>query len=288
MEQKKTVAVVIPARNEAKSIVQVLNSLKNQTVLPKVVVVVDDGSRDTTPEVLKSYHSAQYHLIIKERPERIGGRSLVGTPEIANTFNKGFEEANKAQCDYILIIGADILLEPQYIEKMLLEFSRDPSLAIASGHTLRITANPSHARGAGRLIDSRFWKFYGGKYPPIYGWEDDCLMQCRRMGLKVKHFSHILYDTVRKPQGTIDFMNWGRAARAMRYHPVSAALRGIRFLLFQKYGLKNTVRFFAGYFVNPPREIISRTQRQNRDFMRRYQVRQIPEKISSILTRKLT
>ncbi|MHA2139374.1 MAG: glycosyltransferase family A protein [Candidatus Hodarchaeales archaeon] len=276
------IITVIPARNEENNIIATLNALDFQTVPIRIVIIVDDGSTDETVQILKNYHSTNFKLVIKARPNRKNGPSLVGTPAIATTFNLGFKEASKSQYDYIMILGADCILETRYIEKLLLKFEQDSSLAIASGQSVRININPTHARGSGRIIDYRFWKHYGEKYPVIYGWEDDCLMQCQRMGLKVRSYKGISFKFTRRDQGTIDFMNWGRATRSMKYNPIIVLLRAGRFLLFQKYGIKATVRFLTGYLSSRLPEDVSSNQKRNRDYLRNHQLRELPRKIFSL------
>ena len=46
------IGIIIPAYNEAESIGVTLQSLLNQTYLPYQIIVVDDGSTDTTAEVV--------------------------------------------------------------------------------------------------------------------------------------------------------------------------------------------------------------------------------------------
>jgi glycosyltransferase involved in cell wall biosynthesis len=253
-------------------------------ISPKKVIVVDDGSEDDTLQILRAYKALKFELIVKSRPERKGGISLVGTPSIATTFNEGFRLAKKVHYEYLMILGSDTILEKKYIEKLLYEFTKEKSLAIASGQSKTMLINPSHARGSGRMIDYRFWKDYGEEYPIIYGWEDDCLIQCQRIGLKVRSFPHINFESTRRDQGTIDFINWGRAARSMSYHPIVVFLRAVRFLLLQKYGTKSTVRYLAGYMSTPVPEQINYTQQQNRVFFRRYQLIQIPRKLFSFFS----
>ena len=47
--------IVAPCRNEAKFARKTLDSLVKQTVTPKLLVVVDDGSTDETPQILAEY-----------------------------------------------------------------------------------------------------------------------------------------------------------------------------------------------------------------------------------------
>jgi glycosyltransferase involved in cell wall biosynthesis len=274
---------VIPARNEKDNIVHTLDALNNQTLPPNKVIVVDDGSEDNTLEILNEYEAQNYRLIIRSREKRRGGKSLVGTPAIATTFNVGFKVAEKFEFDYLMVLGADTILDKNYIEKLIIEFTRDKSLAIASGQSKQMEINPTHARGSGRIFNSKFWKYYGGKYPEIYGWEDDCLIQCQRLGLNVRSFKHIRFSSTRRDQGTIDFINWGRATRSMKYNPILVLMRATRLLLLQNYGIKAFLRFLAGYLSSPVSEKLEPAQIKNREFLWKHQLLQIPEKIGNIL-----
>ena len=95
----------------------------------------------------------------------------------------------------------------------------------------------------------------------------------------VRHFPSIRYSSVRKAQGTIDFLNWGRASRAMKYHPIISGLRAISLSIFQKYGIRAGVRYYAGYLLTPLPEKLAETQILNRNFSRRYQLTQLLRKI---------
>lgn len=279
---KKTVNVVIPARNEEKHILATLKSLDRQTHPLSYVVVVDDGSKDNTVALLKKYKPKTFKLGIVERPERMGGKSLVGKPQIAETFNKGFEKTCKVHYDYILVIGADTQLEPKYLEKLLAEFSINSKLALASGYPPHVPMNPDHARGSGRVFDARFWKWYGEKYPVSYGWESQCQLECLRVGLEVRSFPYIKFQVSRKGQGTLDFYDWGRGMRAMGYNPIIVILRGIRFIVSQ-YGIKAAVRLLSGFLSSGSQFNLSQRQKKTRKFLFKYQLAILPRKLKNAL-----
>jgi glycosyltransferase involved in cell wall biosynthesis len=278
----KTVNVVIPARNEEEHIIKTLKSLDTQSYPPSYVVVVDDGSEDNTVGLLRRFRPKTFSLGVIERPDRIGGKSLVGKPKIAETFNKGFEEACKAHYDYLMVLGADTQLEPDYIEKLLSKFALNPKLAIASGRPPYGSMNPDHARGSGRIFDVRFWKWYGERYPVSYGWESQCQLECLRLGLEVHSFSNITFNVSRKGQGTLDFYDWGRGMRAMGYNPIIVILRGFRFTVTQ-YGIKAAVRLIAGFLSSGSQFNLSQRQKITRQFLFKYQLAILPRKLINTL-----
>src|SRR5918993_942928 len=68
-----TVDVVIPALNEADNIVACLASVLRQTVRPRRIILVDDGSSDGTVATAKAFCASQHvHLIAIQRRTPIG------------------------------------------------------------------------------------------------------------------------------------------------------------------------------------------------------------------------
>ncbi|KKW05042.1 MAG: hypothetical protein UY37_C0001G0146, partial [Candidatus Beckwithbacteria bacterium GW2011_GWC2_49_11] len=51
----KSVSVIIPAYNSQATIATCLQSLSRQSLKPKEIIVVDDGSRDGTAETAKRF-----------------------------------------------------------------------------------------------------------------------------------------------------------------------------------------------------------------------------------------
>ncbi len=97
---KVKVSVVIPAFNSAKTLATTLNDLKAQTLQPAEIVVVDDGSTDSTSEIAKKF---DVQLIRQENK---------GAPAARNA---GFA---KTTGDFVLYCDADVQLEPTMLEHM--------------------------------------------------------------------------------------------------------------------------------------------------------------------------
>ena len=107
MTNPATVAIIIPTYNRAQLVTQTLESVLGQTRPPDEILVVDDGSTDTTAEVL-----AEYKHRIKYLHKSNGG--------LPSTLNYGLAATD---ADYIGVIDDDDLMMPDTIERHL-EFLR--------------------------------------------------------------------------------------------------------------------------------------------------------------------
>ncbi len=119
LPRRSPVTIVIPAYNEADSISETIRSLKEQTVPPAEIIVVDDCSTDGTFDVA-----------------RVLGVTVIRPP--ANTGSKA--GAQNFALDYVMTeftiaIDADTTLAKDAIEKLLPAFG-DPKVAAACGTVL--------------------------------------------------------------------------------------------------------------------------------------------------------
>ena len=97
---EKLVSVIIPAYNIEDYIGRCLDSIISQTYKNLEIIVVDDGSRDHTGEILDNY--AKKDRRIKVIHKENGG--------VSSARNKGIEAA---EGDYIGFIDGDDLIEPE-------------------------------------------------------------------------------------------------------------------------------------------------------------------------------
>jgi glycosyltransferase involved in cell wall biosynthesis len=121
-----TVDVVIPARNEADNIVLCLASVARQTVRPRRIILVDDGSYDGTIERAKAFCALQrLDLVAIQRRAPIGK-----TPTIKR-------QAREYDSDVEFILDADTVLESDnYIERTVQELYQGAGIASACGTIL--------------------------------------------------------------------------------------------------------------------------------------------------------
>ena len=78
--------LISPCRNEADYMINTLESVVNQSITPAKWIIVDDGSTDTTPEILQGY-SDQYDFIQIVTRDNRGHRSV--GPGVIEAFYAG-------------------------------------------------------------------------------------------------------------------------------------------------------------------------------------------------------
>ncbi len=117
------VDVVIPALNEEKNIILCLSSLKNQTLQPRQIIIIDDGSSDKTLEYAKDFceeNNINYIAIKRKTP-------IGKTPTIKR-------QSREFDSDVEFILDADtILLSSNYIERTVQELYKAVGIASACG-----------------------------------------------------------------------------------------------------------------------------------------------------------
>lgn len=99
-------SIIVPVYNEEKTILQIIKKLNSLSLdkMQKEVIIVDDGSTDSTREKLKTIKGAKIIL----HPKNKGKGASVKTG------------INKASGDYIIIQDADLEYDPEQIKKLII------------------------------------------------------------------------------------------------------------------------------------------------------------------------
>lgn len=125
---KPLASIVTPAYNAEKFIEDTLRSVMYQDYPHIEHIVIDDGSKDSTVNILKKYEH-KYNL--RWFSKRNEGQTI--------TVNRGFELANG---DIVVWLNADdVLLNRQVIANVVKEFGRDSEINVVYGHMAIIDEN---------------------------------------------------------------------------------------------------------------------------------------------------
>jgi glycosyltransferase involved in cell wall biosynthesis len=201
--------IITPAKNEEKFIEKTIQSVISQTVLPFRWVIVDDGSVDRTPEIVKKYISDYpfIRLVQRERSiERHFGNKVFA-------IRRGFEEVKDIDYEYYCNLDADVSFESNYFEMLLKKFDENKKLGICGGRAyyykngklIKQIYNPESIPGFTQFFRKKCYEDTGGYYPFKYGNEDGYVeIKARMKGWETRTFEDINIIHLR-PTGT----EWG-------------------------------------------------------------------------------
>ena len=122
--------LISPCRNEAKFMRQTLDTVIAQSIRPAKWVIVDDGSSDETPQILKEYAAKHDWIQVVTRRDR--GNRAVG-PGVIEAFYAGYETINPDDYDFLCKLDLDLRLPLRYFEILMQRMEANQRIATCSG-----------------------------------------------------------------------------------------------------------------------------------------------------------
>lgn len=125
------ISVIIPAFNSEDTIIASLNSVKNQTIKDFELIVVNDGSTDTTLNLLEEFKLSNPTIDLLIISQSNSG--------VASARNKGIA-ASKG--DYIAFLDSDDVWIKNKLEYQLDIFNKDEEIMLVGGNFIKSEKNP--------------------------------------------------------------------------------------------------------------------------------------------------
>lgn len=125
--QQPTVSVIIPTYNNASLIGRTINSVLAQTFTDYELLIIDDGSTDSTDSLIESI--AKTHPSVRYFYKPNGG--------VSSARNFGIDQA---QGQYISFLDSDDLWDDRFLEKMVAQITEEKKLICFCGY---ITQRPN-------------------------------------------------------------------------------------------------------------------------------------------------
>jgi alpha-1,3-rhamnosyltransferase len=123
------ISVLVPSYNHAPFVERTLRSIFAQTLQPKKLIVIDDGSKDESAEIIGK--------VLRECPfeNEFIARENQG---LCATLNEGFAQA---EGEFFAYLGSDDIWLPEFLEKQTALLNERTSAVLAFGHAFLIDEN---------------------------------------------------------------------------------------------------------------------------------------------------
>jgi len=126
-----SVSVSILTHDRSRELLECVNSLIEQTVLPKEIIIVDSSTKNINDVLSK--------IVDNVKRKSIQIKIVKGNPySVSICRNQGLEAVS---CEFVLICDDDVIFDKHYIETMLKTFKKYPQFIGLQGSTLSKSHN---------------------------------------------------------------------------------------------------------------------------------------------------
>jgi biofilm PGA synthesis N-glycosyltransferase PgaC len=228
--------LVTPVRDEEATIGRTIESVLNQTILPREWVIVSDGSTDRTNAIIRQA-SAQHPwlrlLALAPRPAR-------SFAAVVHNTETGIRYLNSKDYRFLGLLDSDVMFQNDYFERLLGRFETESALGLAGGVVIdvglprdRFPRNRADVPGAVQFFRRECFEKIGGLIPiPEGGWDGMSCAMARMKGYQTRLFTDLVVDHL-KPrnvaEGGVVRRKWQMGVRdyAAGYHPVFEGVKCI-------------------------------------------------------------
>lgn len=256
--------IITPVRNEAAYITKTIESVVNQTIRPLEWIIVNDGSTDTTGDIIESYVRTNIWIKVINRIDR-GFRQAGGG--VIEAFYDGYNQITSNDWEFLIKLDGDLSFERDYFEKCFIEFEKNENLGICGGIILneingeyKIESAPLyHVRGATKIYKKECWY----AIEPLIrapGWDTLDEIKANMLGWKTRSQSHLKLFHHRftgKADGAWNTsVKYGNVNYYVGYHPLFMILKCLKRIVEKPYLIGSIgicYGYLEGYLKKLPR-----------------------------------
>ena len=255
--------IITPARDEGEHLEHTILSILGQSIRPAQWILVNDGSRDSTGEIMDRYAREHPWITVCHRKDR-GFRKAGGG--VVDAFYDGLARLDVPDWDFLVKLDADLSFSPDYFALCFAEFARDNRLGVGGGAiyhdikgTLTLEKNPAfHVRGATKIYRRACWEDLNGLVRAP-GWDTIDELKANMLGWSSRSFPSIVVTHYRFT-GAADgawrnAVKNGRANYIAGYHPLFMLIKCVARSLKPPYLVDSAgllLGFVGGYWRQTP------------------------------------
>jgi glycosyltransferase involved in cell wall biosynthesis len=243
---------IVTCRNSENEIENAIISLLKQTIVPKYIIVVDDGSTDGTHRILERLKSSTDKIHLITNPDL--GYDIGRVVKNWNSAIGLARKQNLEKTDYHMISTDDTQYEESYSEKIMQEMDSDDKIAISSGNYDNNSYSTPH--GAGRFVRNSFFEEFLGLYPEKMGYESVILQISLYQGFKNLVNNNARFSHTRPLGANHHFYEFGASMRTLGYHPLFVLGRFVQcFVTGQPMGRMGALLMLYHYLSYNPKQV---------------------------------
>ena len=286
------IAVITPAYNEENYIQRTLESVTRQTLKPDCWMIVDDGSTDTTLDLVTPFQKSNPWIQTKRRPKKFGHEAGAA---VVRAFHYGLERLPFQDFDIIFKLDADLTLPENYFERVVEEYAGNTNLGMCGGicvikdsrgYIYEPISDTDHLRGAVKSYRSACFEQIG-KVRAVYGWDtlDELLALYNGWEVKVLPELRVIHHrrTHTESKSLKIYLKTGRSFHIMGYGTVLAFISSLKQIAMPPKVL-SSVFMVAGYLgawvSNQPKAVSPEEGR----FIRSYRFKRAIKRVKRTFT----
>jgi glycosyltransferase involved in cell wall biosynthesis len=233
MRETLRICVIVPFLNEERHLGRLLESVAAQRRPPDLLVLVDDGSDDRSPQIGAEFAARHPYARVIRRPPRDVGRDRLAGGAAVRAFAWAVGQVSEPW-DVVAKVDADLELNPATLEALERELLADPSLGMVGaylsaagedGSLRRQRCRPEHVEGETKFYRRECYEAIA-PLPAMLGWDTIDEVRARLLGWRTRSIEIPGGDPVHlREMGAHDgllrgYRRWGACAYAYGEHPL--------------------------------------------------------------------
>lgn len=280
--------IIIPAHNEAEFISKTLQSLVQQTYLPKKIVVVNDHSTDKTGEIVRQFAKKYSFILLVEESLATSSNAHIPGSKVIQAFEQGLNELDNSY-DVLCKFDADLVFPKNYLEILKKQFKKNQKLGICGGFctiqkddTWKVESltDKNHVRGALKAYRKDCFLAIGGLKKAM-GWDTVDELLARYHHWEVRTIPTLNVQHLRptgKTYNPASRYKQGEAFYRLRYGFLISCIASVKLALLKgKFLLVND--YLQGFYRAKKASVSYLVSEEEGKWIRRYRWQQMRKKL---------
>jgi poly-beta-1,6-N-acetyl-D-glucosamine synthase len=253
------IVAIVPFLNEEQFLPRFLASVEAQTRLPDRLLLVDDGSTDSSFAIAAEFAARNSYAEALRRPQRRPQRDRLATADELKAFLWGIERID-APWDVVAKLDGDLQLTPETIAALQHQLEQDRQLGMvgtyltevdSTGARARLRIHPDHVHGATKFYRRECYESIA-PLPTIIGWDTMDEVKASILGWRTQSIALPGGDPLHlRARASFDgvargFRRSGKGAHALGAHPLHVLLMALRYTVHAP-GVSGGLNYLAGW-----------------------------------------